>query len=564
MTSHRGRFWAATLIRLSGDVVWLYPAYAIASIVTTLSQPITDRTTHSLVIIGVLWAAATVWRLAAQNISRNIGNLLAEQLGLEAQQSAMNHLYRLDMQWHERENAGNKLKRIDRGAMSINRILRMWYGMMLEIGVNFFGMIFIISRVTPGLGASLLFFVVIFLSLSAIMVRPISAVENHVDQQEEDVHGLSYEGIHNIRTVKALGMAGSLSQRLGQLLQNMLRTIKRRIFLYQRRSTVLNAWGQVFRYTSIFFIVYGIVHHRYDIGFLVLFQSYFNRLWESVGELSEMAPDVVTAKYAVGRMEYILREPITIEQTLDRQPFPALWSTLTIDGVSFSYGQEDVLHDLSFTVRRGERIGVVGLSGAGKTTLFKLLMKEHENYRGQILFDVVPLSHIEKMSFINHVAVVLQDTEVFNFTLRENIRIADPQGDEQTMERALTTAHVTDFLDKLPSGLDTIIGERGFRLSGGERQRLGIARAIYKQPQLLLLDEATSHLDLESEQQIQDSLQHVFRSVTAIVIAHRLTTIKQMDRIIVIENGRALEIGDFNTLMQRRGRFFELWERQRL
>jgi ATP-binding cassette subfamily B protein len=312
------------------------------------------------------------------------------------------------------------------------------------------------------------------------------------------------------------------------------------------------------------FIIFGILHHRYGLGFLILFQSYFNTLWQSVGELSELAPDVVTAKFAVGRMEHILSEPVRIEATDEKREFPGEWKSLIVSDLSFGYGQSDVLQAVNFSVRRQERIGIIGLSGAGKTTLFKLLMKEHEGYRGSISFDAVPLPTIEKQSYVQHVASVLQETEVFNFTLRENIRIANPTGTEAMLQQALATAHVTDFLHKLPKGLETIIGEKGFRLSGGERQRLGIARAIFKQPQLLLLDEATSHLDVESEKDIQDSLHRFFQSVTAIVIAHRLTTIKEMDRILVIEGGRLIESGSFQELYNLHGRFFDLWEKQQL
>ncbi len=160
--------------------------------------------------------------------------------------------------------------------------------------------------------------------------------------------------------------------------------------------------------------------------------------------------------------------------------------------------------------------------------------------------------------------MVLQETEVFNFTLKENIVLATGQDKPQDLANALEVAHVDDFLFKLPQGVDSLIGEKGVKLSGGEKQRLGLARAVYKNPQLLFLDEATSHLDLESEQKIQDSLHHVFQSVTAVVIAHRLTTVKEMDTIVVIEKGKLIESGSFNELYKKQGRFFELWEKQKL
>jgi ATP-binding cassette subfamily B protein len=220
---------------------------------------------------------------------------------------------------------------------------------------------------------------------------------------------------------------------------------------------------------------------------------------------------------------------------------------------------------VSFDISRGEKVGIVGISGAGKSTLYKLLLKEHENYEGGILFDDIPLRNIKRSSYFKHSAVVLQDTEVFNFKLKDNISLSnvDESENEALLRRAVKIAHVTDFMNKLPDGLDTYIGEKGVKLSGGEKQRVGIARAIFKQPDVLFLDEATSHLDMESEEKIRDSLHSFFQQVTAVVIAHRLSTIKEMDRIIVIEKGEIVESGSFDKLIEKKGRFCELWDKQK-
>jgi ATP-binding cassette subfamily B protein len=264
-------------------------------------------------------------------------------------------------------------------------------------------------------------------------------------------------------------------------------------------------------------------------------------------------------------MRDIFAEPVRIDDDKNKRMFPPEWKTISIRDVSFAYGNHVVLDHVSFDIHRGERIGIVGLSGAGKSTLFKLLLKEYEDFTGDILFDDVSIRKIKKSAYFGHVAVVLQDTEVFNISLKDNITIASPgQGSKKMLEQALEVAHVKDFMKKLPDGVHTIIGEKGVKLSGGEKQRVGIARAIYKQPDVLFLDEATSHLDLESEEKIKDSLHQFFQEVTAVVIAHRLTTIQEMDRILLIENGKLLESGDFAALMKQRGRFFELWEKQRL
>lgn len=217
-------------------------------------------------------------------------------------------------------------------------------------------------------------------------------------------------------------------------------------------------------------------------------------------------------------------------------------------------------------MRRGEKVGIVGFSGAGKSTLFKLLLKEREEFKGDILFDGVSIKQISKNDYFKQISVVLQDTEVFSFSLKDNITITNAKEklNQSLLEQALSAAHISDMIDKLPQGLNTLIGEKGIKLSGGERQRLGIARAIFKKPQILLLDEATSHLDLESEEKIRNSLHKFFENVTAIVIAHRLTTIKEMDKILVIEDGRLIESGNFEKLYASQGRFYKLWEKQKL
>ena len=185
---------------------------------------------------------------------------------------------------------------------------------------------------------------------------------------------------------------------------------------------------------------------------------------------------------------------------------------------------------------------------------------------GEIKIDDVSINTIKADDYLSRVSVVLQDTEVFNLSLKDNITIVRPEKEHERalLERTLTVSHVKDFVAKLKDGVNTLIGEKGIKLSGGERQRLGIARAVFKEPEILLMDEATSHLDIESEKKIQDSLHEFFKNVTAIVIAHRLTTIKLMDRILVIEKGKIIENGSFDELYAKKGRFYELWEKQQL
>jgi ABC-type multidrug transport system fused ATPase/permease subunit len=191
----------------------------------------------------------------------------------------------------------------------------------------------------------------------------------------------------------------------------------------------------------------------------------------------------------------------------------------------------------------------------------------YHDYEGEIKIGEVDLKQINRSSYIDNLAVVLQDTELFDASLEENINIAGIDGvdiSEKEMEKIYGTAYLTDLLIKLPEGKNTIVGEKGIKLSGGERQRVGIARALYRKPDILLLDEATSHLDADSEKKIQASLSEFFNDVTAIVIAHRLSTLKEMDRIIVLHEGGIVEEGTFEELLNKGGHFTKLWKMQRI
>lgn len=562
---YRVRFIIATFLRLTSDLVWLYPAYALAEVVNMLSRQ--ERgIQYRLYTIFALWIVATIWRITGQQLAKLFCYQIAERVALDAHLATVRHMFSLDLAWHERENTGNKLKRIQKGADGLDKIIRMWIDNFIEIAVNLVGMVFIIGTIDTIIATILAIFLVTFFAISFTLARRTAVAQNIVNIKEEELSGLTFEVINNIRSVKVLAMGEALFELFRRQVADLFEKLKLRIFRYRAREWTVGMWSNVFRLGTIIYIVYGVMNGRYEVGFIVLFYGYFNKVWESINELSSKAQEFIIAKYGIGRMQAILQEPLKIESERGKSVVPKHWKTIRLENVSFAYGNRMALQNVSFEIRRGEKIGIVGLSGAGKSTLFKLLLKENEEYSGEIYFDDVPLRKIKRASYLEKVAVVLQDTEVFNFSLRDNITIADFHyaRDEERLKTAIEVSNVDDFLPRLPKGLDTFIGEKGIRLSGGEKQRLGIARAIFKKPQILFLDEATSHLDLESEARIQDSLHHFFKTVTALVIAHRLTTIRQMDRIIVIQDGGIVEQGSFEELSAKRGRFHELWEKQRL
>jgi ABC-type multidrug transport system fused ATPase/permease subunit len=563
---YKKAFWLGTTYRVIADLSWLYIPYGLSLIVNFFADYVPSEPLRPVYTALILTFVATIIRHFGVYLAKRMIYQIAERANLEAESKSMNHLMMLDMSWHELENSGNKFKRIERGALSMNKVLRIWVNNAIEILINFVGIIIIILKFDLGLGIAIGVFLATYYYLSSYYRKRAVAAADLVSAKEEIRGGLLFESINNIRSVKVMSMMDKILEKIGDSTKETFNALKQRIYWFQTGNSVRNFYGSLFRTGAMVFIVFGVINGKYEIGFLVLFLGYFGTILQSMTEFADYSEELAVAKNALLRLQNILETPLAIDDEKGKKKFPKNWQKIELRDLSFSYDSKPVLNKISFTVNRGEKVGIVGLSGAGKSTLFKLLLKEHESYTGDIDFDGVPLKKISKKDYFNYLAVVLQETELFNATLRENITITNSKEEknENLLKKSIEIAHVKDFMKKLPDGVNSIIGEKGIKLSGGEKQRVGMARAIFKNPQMLLLDEATSHLDIESEEKIQDSLHKFFQSVTAIVIAHRLTTIKEMDKIIVTEEGRIVESGSFAELQDKRGRFFDLWEKQKL
>lgn len=561
---NKKQFWWGTGLRVVSDVSSLYYAIALSIIVDVLAGA-KPHPFSFVVLIGILWLVAALIRVVTQYYSKIIIFRLSEATKNKVELKYLRALFARDSSWHESENAGNKFKRIENGAEGVNTILRTWIENIIEIVINFIGMIFILAHYDATIAILCLIFISTFSIISIRMLRPAVRASQMVNASDEMVSGTFFEAIGNIRTVKVLNIWKTLLGHAKQALDEKYARIKVRIDKFQIRFSTLSLYGNFFMIATVVFISFQITEGKYEIGFLILFYNYFNRLWDSVKELSNVSQDIVVSKQRIARMRDSFHD-IPLINSEEVNSFPKDWQKLIVKNVSFSYDEDDVLKNVSFEVKRGEKIGIVGTSGAGKSTLFKLLLKERIHADGEIKIDDTLISTIKTEEYLARVSVVLQDTEVFNQSLKENITIVRPEEahDKKLFDETLQISHVKDFVSKLKDGVNTLIGEKGVKLSGGERQRLGIARAIFKEPDILLMDEATSHLDIESEKKIQDSLHEFFQNVTAIVIAHRLTTIKLMDKILVIEKGKIIEQGSFDELYAKRGRFHELWEKQQL
>lgn len=306
-----------------------------------------------------------------------------------------------------------------------------------------------------------------------------------------------------------------------------------------------------------------IMQGEMTLGDFFAFTMYLGFLISPIIQMSNIGSQMTEAFAGLDRTEELLK---TTRETDDPQRtivLPDVSGDISFENVTFSYEEDlEVLNDISFQAPAGTVTALVGSSGSGKTTIAGLAACFMKPRTGIVRVDGQDLSKVTLESYRSRLGVVLQDDFLFDGTIRENIEFGKPQASHQELEEAVRAAHVKEFSDRLPKGVETLIGERGVKLSGGQRQRVAIARALVANPRILILDEATSNLDAESEMYIQESLKTLMRGRTTLVIAHRLSTIRQAHQILVIEEGRIVERGSHDELIRKEGRYHQLYTYQ--
>ncbi|OGG53765.1 hypothetical protein A3H16_02285 [Candidatus Kaiserbacteria bacterium RIFCSPLOWO2_12_FULL_53_8] len=283
-------------------------------------------------------------------------------------------------------------------------------------------------------------------------------------------------------------------------------------------------------------------------GLLQSLGSNFNKFSETWGEIEESLEEII--------------HPHEVPDLPDASALGVSRGDISFAAVTFSYGENKVFDNLTFHIPAGQRVGLVGKSGAGKSTLIRLMLHHHNLDSGIIAIDTTDIASVTQESLRNAISIVPQEPLLFHRTIRENIAYGNPKASEEEVIHAAQLAQAHDFIERLPHGYDALVGERGIKLSGGERQRVAIARAILKSAPILLLDEATSALDSESEVAIQTALRELMQKKTVIAIAHRLSTLREMDRIIVLDRGKIVEEGTHEKLVAGSGIYAQLWRHQ--
>ena len=449
--------------------------------------------------------------------------------------------------WHQTESTGNKAQRILTGSEAI----REWIGD-------------VVNNVFPALTAfigtliacmflhwTFVFFFAYYLGGLLLIERyfdtRISKISDDINRSIENASGTFIESASNILAVKALGAAGGM---VGSVTQ---REELARKLSYKRLRLGNSKWMCFMLHTGLAWgifiaaIAWMSIHGLMAVGFVLTYSTYFNRMREAATQFTDQIQTMIERKSNLGRMMPVFWSNNSLEQ--GSAEFPEHWNAIQAVDARFSYGEASDLGPFNFAIRRGEKIGVAGRSGSGKSTVIKLMLGLYHLRSGSLKIDEAAISDIRHEALTSHTAVVLQETELFNFSLRDNITMTR-EVSPQLLAQAIHIACLEELAARLPDGLDTSVGEKGHALSGGERQRVGIARAICRDAPIMLLDEATSALDSETEQRVTDNLMGAYgRDKTMIIVAHRISTLKDVDRVLVFEQGQIVEEGRYGDLI---------------
>ncbi len=372
------------------------------------------------------------------------------------------------------------------------------------------------------------------------------------------------ESIAGIETVKAMAVEPQMQRKWEDNLAAYVASAFKATNLNNIASQVAQLINKVVTVGILWIGATLVMQNELSVGQLIAFNMIAGRVSGPILKLVQLWQDFQQAGISVKRLGDILNTPTEPGYNPNRSTLPQLQGQVTLDKVTFRYSPEQnpVLKQISLQVKAGEVIGIVGRSGSGKSTLTKLIQRLYVPESGRVLVDGVDLAQMQPAWLRRQVGVVLQENRLFSGSIRDNIALADPGLPIEAVIKAAKLAGAHDFIVDLPEGYDTPVGEQGASLSGGQRQRIAIARALITNPRILILDEATSALDYESERIIQDNMRYLCKGRTVFIIAHRLSTVRQADRIVVVEQGDIVESGTHDQLLQRNGYYARLYSHQ--
>ena len=521
------------------------------------------RQVHLLAPLALAILAATAIQGVTSYTLTQLLSKAAQRMIAELRRQVQSHIGRLSIAFHDANKTGALVTRIMSDVEGLRNLIGT--GLVEFVGslmTAAFALI-VLLRISPfmtGVAFVILVGFAIALNKAIGMIRPIYRARSRLNAE---VSGRLTESLAGVRVVKGYHAEEReeevFSGGVQRLLDNVLKTLTATSVMSLSSTVLLGLVSALIMYLGTRQILAGTM----TLGTFLTYVAFLALLVAPVFQIVNIGTQLTEGMAGLERTRDILRENREDADPHRTVAIGPVLGEIEFQDVGFAYTEgKQVLHDVSFLARPGSATALVGPSGAGKSTIIGLIAAFHVPTAGRVLVDAIDLSTVRLDSYRVQLGVVLQDTFLFDGTIRENVAFSRPTASEEDVLKACRIARVDEFAESFPDKYETVVGERGVKLSGGQRQRISIARAILADPRILILDEATSSLDSESEALIQEGLSYLMRGRTTFVIAHRLSTIRRADQILVVEEGRIIERGTHESLYRLGGRYFELYTKQ--
>ncbi len=523
------------------------------------SPELLDYALLGLVAVILLMAAATYSRFY-------LVSWLGERITADLRRRVFGHLLQLSPEFYEQNRTGDLLSRLTNDTTQLETVIGSSVSMALRNSLLLIGGLIMLAVTSLKLTALVLAAIPLVMVPILAFGRRLRKLARTSQDKVAEVGAFTDEVVHEIRTVQSYGHQNQAAQDFNWRVEETFQAGRQRI----RQRAKLVAAVITLAFTAIALILWvgghDVLAGRMSGGQLSAFIFYAVMVAGAVGTISEVMGELQRAAGATERLVELLATPALISSPANPQALPQpARGELAFTGVNFAYPSRPerlVLEDFNLSIAPGEKVALVGPSGAGKTTVFQLLQRFYDPSAGEISLDGVAISQADLAEVRGRIALVPQDPVIFAGSLRDNVRYARPDASDAEVLAACEAAYAMEFIRQLPEGLDSQMGERGVRLSGGQRQRIAIARAVLADRPILLLDEATSALDSNSEQMVQQALERLMQGRTSLMIAHRLSTVVNADRILVLHQGKLLASGSHRQLLETSDLYRELAQHQ--
>ncbi len=560
---YRGRILAATVaVTFASGLGLVFPRIMgdlVDSALTNVEGADTgtlDR--FALILVGVFLLQAGF------NFLRSYWLAIAgEGVVADLRRAVFDRVVRLSVPFFDKRKTGEITSRLTADAAVVQTTVSTAVAQALSQSITLIGSVILLFLLSFRLSLTVLTFVPLIIIAAAVFGRRLRKISTEFQDRLATANSLAEEAISSIRVVKWFTAEGETARLYDHEIRASYEIAIRRARV---RSVFVPTVTFVMFSTLALVLWQGgrqVIAGNLSAGDLVTFLLYTLTVAGAIGTFTGLYAQLQEALGASQRIFELLDEPPEVaeaDSTVDPEPV----GTVTFEGVHFAYAERsgEVLSGIDLAVKKGEVVALVGPSGAGKTTLVQLIPRFYDVTTGRVLVDGVDVRDQDIEQLRARMAAVPQEVELFSGTITENLRVARATATEAEIVDACTAANAHDFIVEFPDGYETIVGERGIKLSGGQRQRVAIARALLADPALLILDEATSSLDAESEALVQSALEVLMRGRTTVVIAHRLSTVRQADRLVVLAEGRIIEEGTHDALLDQGGLYSELYGRQ--